>query len=164
MITHKNKYIATGLIAIMMTFTGCAADSYSQRQALGGMTGAALGGLLGAQFGGRGSDTRLATTAAGVFVGALIGSEIGRSMDEVDRMRANEAANRAQAAPLGERITWNNPQSNNYGSYTPVRDGYSDNGNYCREFYQTVSIAGKNEEAYGVACRQNDGTWRIVQN
>lgn len=164
MTIHTNKYITAGLIAILVTVSGCAADSYSQRQAVGGMTGAALGGLLGAQFGGRGSNTRLATTAAGVFVGALIGSEIGRSMDEVDRMKANEAANRAQTAPIGQRITWNNPQNNHSGSYTPVRDGYADNGNYCREFYQTVSIAGKNEEAYGVACRQADGTWRIVQN
>jgi len=47
---------------------------------------------------------------------------------------------------------------------TPVRDGYSESGSYCREFQQTVSIGGKNEQAYGVACRQPDGSWRIVEN
>ena len=31
-------------------------------------------------------------------------------MDEVDRMKTNEAINRAQTAPLDEKITWNNPQ------------------------------------------------------
>ena len=152
------------VIGSLVATTGCASGSYSERQTVGAMTGAALGGLLGAQFGGRRGDDRLATTAAGVFIGTLIGSEIGRSMDEVDRMKTNEAINQAHQAPLGERIIWNNPQNNNSGSVTATRDGYSESGNYCREFYQTVSIGGRTEDAYGVACRQEDGVWRIVQN
>jgi surface antigen len=79
-------------------------------------------------------------------------------------MRANQAVTRAHTAPLGDKITWNNPQNEHSGSVTPVRDGYSESGRYCREFYQTVSIAGKTEDAYGVACRQPDGTWRIVNS
>jgi surface antigen len=46
---------------------------------------------------------------------------------------------------------------------TATRDGYSESGKYCREFYQTVSIGGRTEDAYGVACLQPDGDWRIVQ-
>jgi surface antigen len=84
-------------------------------------------------------------------------------MDEVDRMRANEAVVRAHAAPLGEKVTWNNPESGHRGSVTPTRDGYSDSGSYCREFYETVNIGGRTEDAYGVACQQPDGSWRIVQ-
>lgn len=159
------KKLITGLlIGSLVTVGGCASGSYSERQTVGAMTGAALGGLLGAQFGGKRGNDRLATTAAGVFIGTLIGSEIGRSMDEVDRMKANQAINRAHTAPLGEKITWNNPEKNHSGTVTPTRDGYSESGNYCREFYQTISIAGKSEDAYGIACRQPDGTWRIVQN
>ena len=47
---------------------------------------------------------------------------------------------------------------------TPIRDG-TDNqtGNYCREFQNEVIINGRAEQAYGTACRQSDGTWRIVQ-
>jgi len=148
---------------MVITLTGCASSPYSQRQTVGALTGGALGGLLGAQFGGKRGDDRLVTTGIGVFIGTLIGSEIGRSMDEVDRMKANEAINRAHTAPVGERITWNNPQTNHAGSVTPTRDGYSQSGSYCREFYQTVSIGGKTEDAYGVACRQPDGAWRIVE-
>jgi hypothetical protein len=37
------------------------------------------------------------------------------------------------------------------------------NGEYCREFTQTVSVGGRAQEAYGTACRQPDGSWRIVQ-
>jgi surface antigen len=150
-------------MALVVALGGCASNSYSERQTVGALTGGALGGLLGAQFGGKRGDDRLVTTGIGVFIGTLIGSEIGRSMDEVDRMKANDAITRAHTGPIGEKITWNNPSNNHSGSVTPTRDGYSDSGRYCREFYQTVSIGGRSEDAYGVACRQPDGTWRIVE-
>lgn len=150
------------ILVFVLTAGGCAGE-YGTKQTVGGLTGAALGGLLGAQFGSRHGDTRLATTAVGVLVGGLIGSEIGRSMDEVDRMKANQAVVQAQSAPLGNTITWNNPNNNHQGSITPTRDGTAQNGDYCREFHETVTIGGKTQEAYGTACRQPDGTWRIVQ-
>jgi surface antigen len=151
------------ILCILITGSGCATDpSVGPREATGTLTGAALGGLLGAQFGG--GSGQLASTAIGVLIGGLIGSEVGRSMDEVDRMKANQAVNEAHSADLGERIIWNNPDNGHSGSVTPVRDGYSESGRYCREFYQTINIGGRTEEAYGIACRQADGTWRIVNN
>jgi surface antigen len=156
------KHIKFLVLVAVMTLTGCASESYrGDREVTGGLAGAALGGLLGAQFG-SGSGAA-ASTAVGVLIGALLGSEIGRSMDEVDRMRANEAVVRAHDAPLGDQITWNNPDSGHYGSVTPTRDGTSNAGNYCREFHESVTIGGKTEDAYGIACRQPDGSWRIVQ-
>lgn len=161
MMTAAGKVLVTALALALIP--GCASDpTRGSRETTGTLAGAALGGLLGSQFGSR--EGRLATTAVGVLIGSLIGSEIGRSMDEVDRLKANQAINEAHVAPLGERIRWNNPANDHSGSITPVRDGYSDSGRYCREFYQTISIGGRTEEAYGIACRQPDGTWRIVNN
>jgi surface antigen len=34
----------------------------------------------------------------------------------------------------------------------------------CREFTGTVTIGGQPQQAYGNACQQPDGTWRITQN
>ena len=148
-------------LAIALFSAGCSQDGRVHKQGVGAVTGAALGGLLGSQFG---SGTgRLAATGAGVFLGALIGSEIGRSMDEVDRLKADQANRSAQNAPIGETIAWNNPDSGHSGSVTPVRDGTSSSGQYCREFQQTVTIGGKTEDAYGTACRQPDGSWQVVQ-
>lgn len=155
------KYLTACLLTVTLIMSGGCANEYGTKQTVGGLTGAALGGLLGAQFGG--GKGQLATTAAGVLLGGLIGSEIGRSMDEVDRMKASQAISRAQVAPLGETITWNNPNNNHSGSITPTRDGYTESGNYCREFNQTVTIGGKTQDAYGIACRQPDGSWRIVE-
>lgn len=157
------NYIKLFVLTIALALaSGCASQSHrGEREVSGGLAGAALGGLLGAQFG-SGAGTA-AGAAAGVLIGALLGSEIGHSMDEVDRMRANQAVVQAHSAPLGDQITWNNPESGHYGSVTPTRDGYTDSGSYCREFYETVNIGGKSEDAYGVACQQPDGSWRIVQ-
>ena len=152
------KSIAAAVL--VLAAAGCAQSDYGPKQTFGGLSGAALGGLLGAQFGS--GEGRLVTTGAGVLLGALVGSEIGRSMDHVDRMRANEAVTRSYSAPLGETIYWNNPRSGYAGTVTPMRDGTSARGQYCREFRQTITIDGRLAEGVGTACRQADGTWRIV--
>lgn len=159
----RGDSMKTPVIVILLSalLVGGCSTTGGDKQTVGGLTGAALGGLLGSQFG---SGTgRLAATGALVFLGALVGSEIGRSMDEVDKMLANEAVLKARTASIGETITWNNSKSGYSGTVTAVRDGVSGGGDYCREFQQTVTIGGQSEEAYGIACRQPDGDWRILQ-
>ncbi len=156
----KLKTLLAGATIALMT-AACAESGYGPKQTVGGLGGAAAGGLIGAQFGS--GSGKLAATAAGVLIGALIGSEIGRQLDEADRIRANEAINRAHTAQIGQTITWNNPQSGNYGSVTPTREGTSSTGAYCREFQQTIVVGGKSRQGYGTACRQPDGSWQIVQ-
>ena len=78
--------------------------------------------------------------ATGVLTRALIGSGVGRSMDETDRLRPNQAILRSYSSPLGKMA----------------------NGNHCREFRQTITIDRRRETGIGVACLQGDGTWRIV--
>ncbi len=156
----KLKTLLAGATIALMT-AACAESGYGPKQTVGGLGGAAAGGLIGAQFGS--GSGKLAATAAGVLIGALIGSEIGRQLDEADRIRANEAINRAHSAQIGQTITWNNPQSGNYGTVTPTREGTSSTGAYCREFQQTIVVGGKSQQGYGTACRQPDGSWQIVQ-
>jgi surface antigen len=150
------------VVAVLIAFTtaACQDGRYGTKQTVGALGGAAAGGLLGAQFGsGKG---QLAATAAGALLGALVGSEIGRSMDEVDRMQAEQAYGQAQSAPVGQTIAWDNPNTGNYGTVTPTREGrQTGTGQYCREFQQTVVIGGRQEDAYGVACRQPDGSWEV---
>jgi hypothetical protein len=77
------------------------------------------------------------------------------------RVYQRDAFSAALAGPLGESYGWDSGPS--YGSVTAVRDGHSGE-KYCREFRQEVSIDGRMEQAYGAACREPDGTWRIVPN
>ena len=133
-----------------------------EASAFGALGGAALGGLLGAQFGS--GEGKLATTAVGVLIGALAGSEIGKSLDRADRLHADEAVGRAYSAPIGETITWRNPDSGNHGTVTPTREGTSSSGRYCREFQQSITVGGETQQGYGIACREPDGSWRILQD
>ncbi len=150
------------VVAVLIAFTTAACENgrYGTKQTVGALGGAAVGGLAGAQIGG--GSGQLAATAAGALLGALIGSEIGRTMDEVDRMKAEQAYGQAQTAPVGQTIAWDNPNTGNHGSVTSTREGTNTStGEYCREFQQSVVIGGQQEDAYGVACRQPDGSWEI---
>lgn len=58
--------------------------------------------------------------------------------------------------------TWVNPDNGGSGTVVPVRTFQNAEGLPCREFQQTIVIGGRDEQGYGTACRQPDGTWRIV--
>jgi surface antigen len=143
-----------------LSVTACTTtDSWGTKQTLGTGAGAIGGGLLGSQIGG--GKGQLWATGAGVLLGALVGSEIGSSLDRADQAYMGQAESRAHTAAIGETISWNNPQSGHYGTYTPVRDGTSSAGRYCREYQQTVYVGGQKQSAYGTACQQPDGTWQV---
>jgi hypothetical protein len=77
------------------------------------------------------------------------------------QQREHEAAQvRATTAPIGETIYWN--EGNASGYVTPIRDGTSSGGRYCREFQHEVTIGGRKEQSYGTACRQPDGSWEVI--
>lgn len=143
--------------------SGGAAPAYAggSHQAGGTVVGGVVGALVGSQLG-KGNG-RLAAVGVGTLIGAMIGNDIGRSMDAVDSGYATGAVNRAlETAPTCTTITWDNPQTGNYGAITPTRTFEPSPGRYCREFQQQVVIGGTLQDAYGTACRQPDGSWQIV--
>lgn len=149
------------VLAMALLLPACQAQNMGTKEGFGTLGGAAVGGLLGSNVG-KGSG-RLAATAAGVVLGGWLGNEIGASLDRADQSAMNQATYRAYSAPVGQQITWNNPQSGNMGTITPVRDGYGADGAYCREFQQTITVAGRQQQGFGRACQQPDGSWKIVQ-
>jgi surface antigen len=124
----------------------------------GALLGAGLGGLAGSQFG-HGSG-KAATTILGVLLGGVVGGSIGAQLDRADEQAMAQQTQYALAQ--GQPTSWNNPETGHYGSVTPQQSFYQ-NGQYCREYQQTVVIGGQTQQAYGTACRQPDGTWQIVQ-
>ena len=123
----------------------------------GAAGGAVLGGVIGGLAGGR------KYAIIGAISGALLGGAIGGQLDERDRRLAAEAAARAlESQPSGHAATWSNPDTGHSGSVTPLRTWQDAEGRYCREFVQTVRVGGQEQEAFGTACRQPDGTWQIV--
>ena len=107
----------------------------------------------------------MAAVGAGVLIGAFIGSEIGESLDEMDKLYALEAYEKAiETSRVGETTRWENPDSGNSGAYTPTLAYRTEQGQYCREFTQSISVSGARQDESGTACRRQDGTWEIVNN
>lgn len=169
-------FIQTGvaLFAAAMLISACGAQN-AENARQGGVTGgggitksdvgtvagAALGAIAGSNVGkGHG---RTAAIAVGTLLGAGIGHEVGASLDRADMAYYKKAEQKAlETAQPGETLPWKNPQSGNSGSFTPSGYYTNDAGKYCREYSQTIEVGGKVEQAYGTACRQPDGTWKIV--
>jgi len=146
--------LATGLVA-------CESENYGQKQTGGAVLGGVVGGLLGSQMGG--GKGKLVTTAAGAVLGVFLGSSIGKSLDKADRLYAQQTAHSAlERNPSGRTSTWSNPDSGHSGTITPTRTVQAADGSPCRDYETTVTIDGKVETAVGRACRQADGTWRVV--
>lgn len=151
------------VVAGTIVSLGACIQGKGDKEIGGTLLGAAAGGLIGSQIG---SGTgQLVAVGAGVLLGGLLGSEIGRSLDKADQAYAAQTYQTTlEQAPVGQTNTWVNPDSGNQGSYTPVKTYQADDGRYCREFQQTVTVGGQTESAYGTACRQPDGSWQIVGN
>ena len=142
--------------------TACAEMQDRPKQTAGTLLGAGLGALAGSQIGG--GKGQLAAVAIGTLAGAWMGSEVGKSLDKADRLYAQRTTQDAlEYNKSGTPASWSNPDSGNSGTTVPTRTYKTAEGKYCREFETTISIQGKSEKAYGTACREPDGTWRIVR-
>jgi surface antigen len=155
----KKILILTVLMPFMFAACATTQEGQNTKAIVGGFGGAAAGGLLALGLGGN-----TAAVIGSTLLGGLIGGAIGDRMDAADKRQAQAATTKAlETTPSGTATQWKNPDSGNYGSVTPVRTYQTASGQYCREYRQTVMIGGEQNEAYGKACRQPDGSWKIVQ-
>ena len=144
------------LLLVVTLATGCQTIQDNPKTSVGAFGGAAFGGLIAAAAGGGG-----AAIAGAVIGGALLGGLAGNMLDQRDKRMAAEAQQRAlETAPTGQPVSWTNPDSGHSGTVTATRT-YQSEGGYCREFQNDVIIGGKSEKAYGTACRQPDGSWKV---
>ena len=148
------KLMLIGLVTLPL-LGGCATKM---------QTGTAIGALTGGAFAyclGQDSSNKEVWTVLGIGLGAMIGQSIGQQLDERDRyLMAQTFEHTMEKAPTNASGQWQNPDTGHGGTITPTNTIVT-NGTPCREFTQTVSIGGQMQEAYGTACRQADGSWKI---
>jgi surface antigen len=127
-------------------------DESTAGQVIGGVAGAAAGTQIG------GGSGQTIATVAGALIGSVVGERIGARMEERDLQRT------AQVLEYNERAateTWVNPNTGNEFAVTPVAT-YEEDGRPCREFEFSVATERGQDTEERTACRQADGTWRIV--
>jgi len=151
-----------GVLALVIALlAGCADAENNPKQTLGTIVGAGLGALAGSQVGG--GRGQMAAVAIGALAGAWMGGEVGKSLDKADRAyMARTTQDSLEYAKTGSSSSWRNPDSGHHGTVTPSKTYEKASGEYCRQFEQTIYVGGKEETATGRACRQADGTWKIV--
>ena len=153
----KSKSVAL-LVAASLSLSACQGEN----EGLGTLIGAGLGAFIGHEIGGHG-DGAVVGTMIGGMVGASLGNSVGRKMDKADRLAAEQARYAAlENYETGESSYWYNPDSGNQGSFSPQPAYQTNEGQYCREYTQNITIGGETESGYGTACRQPDGSWKIV--
>ena len=97
----------------------------------------------------------------GAIQGGLLGADIGQSLNEEEREAAAKAEYEAlEYGRAGPATTWR-ASTGTHGEIT-VGTTYQVNRLDCREYSHTVFIDGRPRVARGTACRQPDGTWRII--
>ncbi len=153
------RLFAMILVAVLL-LPGCAGTG--PKEQVGTILGAGTGALLGQEIGsGRG---RLVAVAIGTLAGAILGQEIGKSLDRADRLAMERNGQYAlEYTRTNQTTTWANPDTGNSGSITPVQTYQTAQGQYCREYTQTIYVGGQQQQAYGTACRQPDGSWMIIK-
>ena len=148
------------IIVFLIGISGCA-GTYTKKgtgTALGALTGGALAYGLG-----KNSSNKEIWTVLGIGLGAMMGSTIGAQLDERDRLLAGRALQATlETSPDNTAGGWNNPNTGNNGVIMPTRTLVMSSGQPCREFTQTIFVGGKSQEGYGRACRQTDGSWKIM--
>ncbi len=157
------RFIRLTSVLLAVVFLGsCAEMQDNPKQTIGTLLGAGVGALAGSQIGG--GKGQMAAIAIGTLAGAWAGSEIGKSLDKADKMYAQRTSQNAlEYNQVGQTSAWSNPDSGNSGTMTPVRTYQLASGENCREFETTVKIDGREEKAYGKACRGADGAWNIAR-
>ncbi len=183
--TIKKLVISCSVISML---SGYALPAYSYDNILGTIIGAAGGAAVGSNIGkGKGN---IAAIAVGTLIGAGIGSGIGNSINNGNVYAANYHDNsnyKYHSSKVGHNYNkWHSGYRSGhhhykYNNYTRIYQPYPINPayntqiiqvndyqieqpqaeEYCREFNQNITINGKTQPGYGIACLQPDGSWKI---
>lgn len=148
----QSKRYATAMLVLALA--GCATQGEQERAGM--VIGGVLGGVIGAQVGD--GSGRTVATIIGAMAGMAVGGAIGRSMDEQDRRKT---AHTLETVRSGVSSQWRNPDTGNEYRVTPTRT-YQTSAGPCREYTVDGLVGGKRETLVGNACRQTDGSWRVV--
>lgn len=101
---------------------------------------------------------------AGLLSSATLG--FGQTAENLSGAEQQAMADTVQYALENNRSNqpsdWVNPDTGNSGGIVPVRTFTDSQGGPCREFVTTIVIGGEQQQGYGTACRQPDGTWELV--
>lgn len=145
-------------ITSMFVIAACTTNTQKENTAIGAVAGAVLGGAAGSAIG---SGTgQLIAMGVGAVAGGLLGGAIGNNMESSDSRKMNNTLDHNDTRKTSK---WTNKNSHIQYSMTPMSAHMAYKGyENCRKFYGTITADGKMQTVNGMACKQDDGTWKAV--
>ncbi|MBB4954468.1 surface antigen [Agrobacterium vitis] len=123
----------------------------------------ALASCQTTQPGGARSGLFGASSAASVYISALQGGVVslsGADLSNAQKQRALEAEYRAlETSPSGQKVTWRDDDA---AGEVVAAAPYQVGNQNCRQYRHSVIMDGKTYQARGAACRNDDGTWILL--
>ena len=100
--------------------------------------------------------------ACGVLLGQGLGPLTSNVVAVADRSERDTALQTVlDAHKSGSTLQWSATQSGSRGRITAVSTYRNNDGRFCREFEETRNLADASVREAGVACRDDDGQWRV---
>jgi len=98
------------------------------------------------------------------MVGVPAAAQVSQELDGPERQAMSDTVQYAlEAQASNQAAEWVNPDTGRSGAVIPTRTYQNEQGRSCREFITTIMVGGREEQGYGTACRQPDGSWQIMQ-
>jgi surface antigen len=127
--------------------------------AAGGLVSAAAGGFTAARFASGHGKSRLAATAIGALIGAVVGHRIDGGIARAEEICFSESF---EHLPDHETVAWMDPALGAHYSVSLTKTMRAVDGRYCREYTARATLNGQAAGTYGTACRQADGRWELI--
>ncbi|WOJ90018.1 RT0821/Lpp0805 family surface protein [Methylocapsa polymorpha] len=108
--------------------------------------------------------TLASSTSSEDATGSIQKSSLEHQLDPEDWRRAKAAlATALDPQGNGSVVGWDNPESGNKGSFTPVGKAYPANERICRIFVSQIERKGNEQSMRGTACTEKGGDWTIAE-
>lgn len=156
------KHFVAAIVIPATLLSGLAACDNHE---IGTIAGAAGGAAAGRAIGGDGTGGYVGLIL-GAIAGGYLGGKVADWLTSRDHAQMAQTTNKAlETGKSGATYNWANSESGNKGSVTPQQSYKTQDGTTCRDFSSSVTSAqGQQASGSGVACKQADGTWRIVKS
>jgi surface antigen len=122
--------------------------------------GAVIGSVIGGGIAARNStpENRTVAVIIGAAAGALIGSRIGRALDDADRGCFGHVM---EIGVAGRPVKWSNPTTGVNFTLVPG-EGRRVGGKSCRQYTLTSARGAVSEKKTGEACQTGIGVWSLA--
>ncbi len=158
----RNSFAQKSTLAIVIPALLTLSLSACDNQQVGTIAGAAAGAAAGKAIAGDGTSGYVGIIL-GALAGGYLGGEIGKYLSKTDQQK--QAATTSNVLETGQPQSWANAETGAKGTVSAQPAFTNSQNQVCRDFTSTATAGnGASGTGQGTACKQADGTWKIIKS